>query len=129
MLYCLANARDDGQRDFMREMEREKICVFCPEGFTRTNQNAIHRTAHWTVTPNRFPYRNAGLHMLLVPYNHVADMLELSVAAKADFFSALKWVRDEFALNNYRLMVRNGECTRTGATVAHLHVHVIMESL
>lgn len=127
VLYCLDHARTDDQREQMRALDEEKICVFCPEGFAALDQPILGRTTHWTITSNPHPYRNAELHLLLVPYAHVNDMLHLSVLAKADFFAALKWARDHYALNVYRTMVRSGACATSGAVVEHLHVHVIVE--
>jgi dihydrofolate reductase/diadenosine tetraphosphate (Ap4A) HIT family hydrolase len=121
--YYLENSRGEAQSDDMRRLEAEGRCLFCP------GQEAlaeIHRTPQWTIGPNRFPYRGAKLHLLLVPDEHVTDMADLSAAAQADFWSALAWVREHYSLTYYGIAVRNGDPRFTGGTIRHLHVHLVV---
>lgn len=126
--YYLANHRSAEQLAEMRRLEAAGICLFCPEHLP-AQQEVVHRTAHWCVTPNRFPYPGAALHLLLVPQAHVTDLLDLPAEAQADFFTALGWVRDHHALKYYSLASRSGDedaCAHTGSTIKHLHVHVVV---
>jgi diadenosine tetraphosphate (Ap4A) HIT family hydrolase len=126
-LYYLGNARSEEQRAYMRKLEADGVCLFCPERMAADpEQEILHRTAHWTVTPNKFPYAGTTLHLMLVPDEHVTDLLDLSGAAQQDFWTALRWVRDRYDLTYYGLGARNGECRHTGGTIAHVHVHVIV---
>jgi len=126
-LYYLGNARSEEQRAYMRELEADGVCLFCPERMAADpEQEILHRTGHWTVTPNKFPYAGTTLHLMLVPDEHVTDLLDLSGAAQQDFWAALRWVRDRYELTYYGLGARNGECRHTGGTIAHVHVHVIV---
>lgn len=125
MLYVPTNARSEEQATEMRRLEKQKICVFCPEGLVAVGQEIVHRTDHWTVTPNRFPYPDTRRHLLLVPYSHVSDVLELSVVAKADYYAAVRWAVMEYALSSYKIIARNGDPRKTGASIVHLHVHLV----
>jgi ATP adenylyltransferase len=125
VLYCLANSRTEEQRADMVRLEEAGLCLFCPE-VLRAEHEVLHETAHWTVTPNRFPYRGTALHLLVVPKEHVTDLLDLSVAAQADYWPVLSWVRDRFGLTHYGLAARNGDCAYTGGTISHVHVHVLV---
>jgi ATP adenylyltransferase len=126
-LYCLENYRMPGQLARMRELEAAGSCLFCPaELDAHPGAAGFLRTAHWTVLPNDFPYQGATLHLLLVPRQHARDLLELDAAARADFFTALEAARDRYGFAHYGLGVRNGECRYTGATIAHLHAHVLV---
>ncbi len=125
-LYYLGNYRTPGQLDDMLRLEAAGTCVFCPEHLAKSpNRRVLHRTTQWTVTPNDFPYRGTRMHLLLVPDAHVTDMLDLSDEAKADFWAALAWVRAEYGLTFYSLLARNGACEFTGATVRHIHLHLL----
>ena len=76
--YYLGNARTDAQRDDMRALAATGACVFCPEQLAvDENQPILHRTPLWTVTPNEFPYAGTKLHLLLVPDEHVTDLLDI----------------------------------------------------
>jgi|1185.fasta_scaffold46688_2 ATP adenylyltransferase len=126
--YHFENSRTEEQTAEMRRLDAAGICLFCP-GHLEGVQEVLHRSEHWAVTPNRFPYSNAGLHLLLVPHTHVTDMVELTPEAQADFFSTLAWVREKFDLTYYGLGVRSGDSPVTGSTIKHLHVHVIVGDL
>jgi diadenosine tetraphosphate (Ap4A) HIT family hydrolase len=126
-LYYLGNCRTDAQRADMLALSAAGICVFCPEHLSvDPDQPTLHRTALWTVTPNEFPYAGTLRHLLLVPDEHVPDLLDLSPRAQAEFWPVLRWVRDEYGLAYYGLGARNGDCRYTGGTVHHVHVHVIV---
>jgi ATP adenylyltransferase len=126
-LYHLPNHRTEQQRDEMIRLEAAGICILCPEHLARDrDQPILHRTPQWTVTPNKFPYAGTALHLLLVPDEHVPDLLDLSAPAQADFWAALGWVREHHGLTYYGLGSRNGDCRYTGGTIYHVHVHVIV---
>jgi ATP adenylyltransferase len=123
-LYYLGNARTDDQIQQMRQLEADGVCLFCPPNLERV-QRVLHRTRHWSVTPNEFPYRGARLHLLLVPDDHVTGLVELPPHTQQDLWVALAWVRAQYRLEHYGLAVRNGAAEFTGGTIRHLHVHIL----
>ncbi len=126
-LYHNGNHRNAEQLAEMRRLAREQVCLFCPEHLdAQPEQRVVHRTAWWSVTPNRFPYAGTDVHLLLVPSAHVPDLLDLAADALADFWTALAWVRGEYSLEFYGLGARCGSCEFTGGTIEHVHVHVIV---
>ncbi len=125
-LYYLGNARNPEQLADMRRLEAAGVCIFCPDQLEADpDQRVLHRTVHWIITPNKFPYRGTRLHLMLVPYEHVTDLVDLSPEAQQDFWAALAWVKDHCGLSFYGLAARNGDSEYTGGTVRHLHVHVL----
>ena len=126
-LYCTDNYRTAEQLAEMERLEAAGICLFCPDSLREhARQRVLFETAHWTVTPNEFPYAGTRLHLLIVPHQHVNDLLDLNEAALADFWAALRAVRERFGLDYYGLGARNGNCSFTGATIAHVHAHVLV---
>jgi len=126
-LYCTDNYRTDEQLAEMRRLEAAGICLFCPDALrSHAAQQVLFETGHWSVTPNAFPYAGARLHLLVVPHRHVTDLLDLDDAAGADFWAALREIRSRYGLDHYGLGVRNGNCSFTGATIAHVHAHVLV---
>jgi diadenosine tetraphosphate (Ap4A) HIT family hydrolase len=123
-LYYFGNFRVPEQLAEMRRLEREGVCLFCPEHLSASSQ-VLHRTALWTVVPNRYPYRETRLHLLLVPDEHVTDMADLSEDAQRDFWATLRWVKIHYGLAHYGLAARNGDSEFTGGTIRHLHVHLL----
>jgi ATP adenylyltransferase len=123
-LYYFGNFRHDQQLAEMRRLEEMGACLFCPENLAEASE-VVHRTAQWTVVPNRYPYRQTRLHLLMVPDEHVTDMADLSEPAQRDFWVALRWVKVHYGLDYYGLAARNGDSEFTGGTIRHLHVHVL----
>jgi ATP adenylyltransferase len=126
-LYCFEHARTPEQLAEMRRLDEAGICLFCPEHLaSHPQQRILLSTAHWSVTPNEYPYDGTSLHLLLVPHQHVGDLLELSDDARADFWAALAATAERHRLAHYSLGIRNGDCRFTGATIRHLHAHLLV---
>jgi diadenosine tetraphosphate (Ap4A) HIT family hydrolase len=126
-LYYPVNHSTAEQLEEMRRLEAAGVCLFCDPHLEADGwHRVLHRSAHWRVTPNRYPYRGTKHHLLLVPTDHVADLLDLPAAARDDFWTALGWIRATYELGFYGLAARCGDCRYTGGTVVHLHVHVIV---
>jgi ATP adenylyltransferase len=126
-LYHPGNARTAEQLADMARLEADGVCIFCP-GPLRADeaQEVLWESDSWTVTPNEFPYAGTAHHLLLIPHEHVEDLVDLSPSAQAGFWAALTWVREHFDLRHYGLAARNGDCRFTGGTISHVHVHVIV---
>jgi len=126
-LYCFENHRTPAQLAEMQALAARGICLFCPDGLRQhARQQVLFSSRHWSVTPNEFPYRGTALHLLVVPHQHAADLLDLSSEARQDFWAVLGEVRDRYRLTHYGLGARNGDCRLTGATIAHVHAHVLV---
>jgi ATP adenylyltransferase len=123
-LYYPPNYRTREQLAQMHELEAAGVCIFCPEHLPEYRP-LLHRTENWTVVPNKYPYRGTRLHFLLIPDEHVDDLVDLSARSHADFWTAMRWVRDEHGLGYYGLAARNGDCAFTGGTIRHVHLHVL----
>ena len=123
-LYYPPNYRTREQLAQMQELEAAGVCVFCPEHLAEYRP-VLHRTSHWSVVPNKYPYRGTRLHLLLVPDEHVTDLADLSPAAQQDMWAALAWARTEHDLDHYGLAARNGASELTGGTIRHVHLHLL----
>jgi ATP adenylyltransferase len=123
-LYYTPNYRTQTQLAQMNELEAAGICLFCPEHLAKFRP-LLHRTEHWSVVGNEYPYRSTSLHLLLLPDEHVVDIVDLTPASQVDFWAALRWVRDVHGLEYYGLAARNGDCAFTGGTIRHVHLHVL----
>src|SRR5262249_57035098 len=99
-LYDLRNFRSDEQLQAMRALDEAGICIFCPEFLTSDPAHPVlHETEHWIVTKNKFPYENTRLHLLLVPREHVDDVLVLTPAARDEYWTLLEWVKKTYDLD------------------------------
>jgi diadenosine tetraphosphate (Ap4A) HIT family hydrolase len=121
-LYHLGNHRGDEQYAEMVRLEGEGICIFCPAH----QKDVVHRGDGWTVLRNDFPYRGTVHHLLLVPDQHVTDLVDLDSQAQRGFWTALRWARETYTLSYYGIGARNGDPSRTGGTIYHLHIHLVV---
>ena len=124
--YCLQNHRTAEQLAEMEQLETMGVCLFCPDNLRQhPRQRILWETRHWIVTPNEFPYKGTAVHLLVVPHGHAGDVLDLPPDSRMDFWNALAEIRERFGLRYYGLGIRNGDCRFTGATVEHVHAHVL----
>lgn len=120
--YFTGHARSPEQAAKMERLGDQ--CLFCDAD--DDDWPVLHRTEHWTIAPNGYPYAGTRHHLLLVPVEHVTDLVDLDAATHADFWTALAWARDELGLTHYSLGARCGDCALTGGTIAHVHVHLVV---
>lgn len=120
-LYCHDNARSPEQAADMAALKAAGVCVFC-----KLDQPVLGASGHWTVTANKYPYFGTELHLLAIPDEHVSDLTDLTAAAWADLHNVLGWIRDHYGVPAYGMCVRNGDPHATGATIGHVHVHIIV---
>ena len=78
-----------------------------------------------TETAFAFPdlYPQAPTHILVVHKHHTANFSESDDALLAELFPTVREVAKELKLDNYRLVINNGE--KAGQSVFHLHVHLL----
>jgi ATP adenylyltransferase len=126
-LYYPQNYRNDDQRAEMLRLSAAGICIFCPEHLgDNPAQSVIARLSRWTITRNRYPYQGTREHLLLIPDEHVTDLVHLSEQTRNDFWPALDWAHRRHAPAHYGIGIRNGDMRFTGGTVEHLHVHFLV---
>lgn len=125
--YYLPNARTRAQYEEMVGLESEGVCIFCPEHYGRNSGKVILlENKSWSVAANDYPYTGTAHHLLLLPHEHVTSMLDLSTVSRGDFWDILDLVDTSYGLTYFGLASRNGDPRFTGATINHLHVHIIV---
>lgn len=125
--YNIDTARDDAQREKMKQLQRDGICAFCPAHFNEFHDNPVEfQTEHWLVTKNDYPYEHSSLHLLIIPAEHVSSVAELSEAARADYLNAIAKAEKHFKLTTYGVAMRSGDFRYNGGSVKHLHAHILV---
>lgn len=120
-MYYATNAPAGLKRDVMQLLASQDICVFCPP---HVDIRVVRRTDHWRVAPNDFPYPGTDKHLLLIPAEHVDSIFKLSSQAQAQLWELLHGLAAGWP--HFSLFVRCGDAAYTGATVAHLHLHLVV---
>ena len=88
----------------------------------------MYTSKYWLVTKNNWPYKGSKHHLLFITRDHIEATQDLSPAAWTDLQKLYKKVISEGAIKGATLMLRSGDTKITGATVNHLHAHLVVGS-
>lgn len=125
-LYEFSAAREPEQLEEMQLLQAAGKCYMC---FPNLRHTPLKAGNHWSVYENTFPYPHTKVHCLIVPTRHHVSTVTLSPEAMVEYFEMVNWVAGHFNLTGYSQFMRNGEMTHTGASIGHLHGHVIAPDL
>lgn len=122
------NARTDEQKKLMKKIESDGVCPFCAKHFIAYHPKPIHKeTDYWFVTENMSPYEGTKYHFLFVyKPKHISSLATVSPEAGQDLFALLAYMTKKYAIKGGSFFMRFGDTEYNGATVEHLHAHLIM---
>jgi ATP adenylyltransferase len=103
------------------------FCVLAARGSAADRESLIlHRGRHAYVVFNAYPY-NPG-HLMVVPYEHAADLEELDVEAAGEVFAlgrfAVGVLKERIGAQGINLGMNLGAVAGAGIT-DHLHLHAV----
>lgn len=105
------------------------FCPFCEEHLFKHHQRPlIYKSKHWLVTENAWPYKGSRFHFLFITRSHVEATEDMPTAAWTDLQKLYKKLVRENDIKGATLMIRSGDTRFTGASVNHLHAHLITGS-
>jgi diadenosine tetraphosphate (Ap4A) HIT family hydrolase len=126
----LNNFRLDEQRRVMENIAENQECPFCPENIDKYHkQKTLRKGAYWTVTKNQWPYKYTDIHLLAIANYHAEKLSDLKKGAFDELLEHMVWVEKEFNIITGGLCMRFGDMSKNGASVNHLHVHLIVPSV
>lgn len=105
-------------------------CVFCAKANAPPSDDAANlvlaRGAECFVAMNTYPY-NPG-HLLVLPYAHVAQLEEMSAAARAEMWDlVLQWkqrLQTVMRAQGFNVGLNLGHVAGAGIT-EHIHAHIV----
>jgi len=119
------NARAEGYRETMEEIVSSQSCPLCPP--MRWHPKPILKdNGLWIITENSHPYPNSRYHFLLVHKKHIEKLDDLRPPDLISFFELVNWTNQKFDIKGGGLTMRFGDTLYTGATIKHLHGHLIV---
>lgn len=125
----LEHAREQEQLQDMEDIARRDICFMCPEHiseFYEERNGLIAEGEHSYLVHNGYPYENTAHHLMVLPKEHVNKLSELSENFILEAFAFLQTMERELEIDGGAIAMRFGEPALTGATVHHLHMHLIV---
>ncbi|MFH1171135.1 MAG: dihydrofolate reductase [bacterium] len=129
-LVTLEHARNDSQRQLMERILGTETCPFCPagEGYAEM-EDVVRKGRFWDIRPNRWPYPNTRLHLLFILHRHVGTVSELRPVEWEELLELIRWAEARYGITGGSIGIRFGNPSETGATVRHLHAHLIVPDL
>lgn len=121
----LKNAKSKEYKKVIAEISTTGKCPFCPENFKYHKKPIYKRKNNWFLTNNSWPYKNTENHLIILGDVHKENFAELT---KKDFESVtflVNWAIEKWKIKGGALTIRFGDTDYTGATVSHLHFHII----
>lgn len=125
----LSSARVKHQKKQMEEIAKRGICPFCREYFEEYHAAPILRERkYWLVTKNDYPYEGTEVHLLLVHKKHIEKVSQISKDGFIELLNHLSWIEKKFKIKGASFVLRSGDSEYTGASIAHLHAHLVLGS-
>ncbi len=122
-------AKEEDYRKVLEKISKTDKCPFCPDNFKYHQKPVLKEYQDWLVTENSWPYEGTEHHFIFIPRIHKNDFNDLT----DNDFQAVKflvnWVINEYKIKGAGLTVRFGDQNYTGATVKHIHFHLIVPQL
>lgn len=111
-----------------KDQQAKDCCVFCVRDIEGQDAQRLilWRGQHAFVVMNKFPYTNG--HLLVAPYRHIADILDMTPEEQDEMFQLLRKCRivmqECLKPQGYNVGINLGKIA--GAGVAdHLHMHIV----
>jgi diadenosine tetraphosphate (Ap4A) HIT family hydrolase len=119
-------AKSDDYKNTIQDIVDKGVCPFCKENFKWHRKPIISHSGNWFITESTWPYKNSKYHFLVICEDHKIDITDLSTE---DLNNVLNLVKSTVRLHKIKgggLTLRFGSTIFTGATVQHLHFHLIV---
>lgn len=102
------------------------FCPFCEKHLLKHHKQPIlHKSKYWLVTKNSWPYKGSQFHFLFITRQHIEKTESMSSAMWSELHQLYRKLVKKYKLKGATLMIRSGDTKFTGASVNHLHAHLI----
>jgi diadenosine tetraphosphate (Ap4A) HIT family hydrolase len=122
-------AKSGMYKDVLHEIKAAKVCPFCPRTFKWHTKPILKTIGNWFVTESFQPYKNTAHHFLIIGKKHKENLEDLSALDWEEISRLQKWTVKKYHLRGGGIAMRFGDTAHTGATVSHLHLHLIVPKL
>ncbi len=120
------NTLNENYREILKNISRDNVCPFCEENLPKYHPKKIlFKTDYWIVTTNAWPYSGTKHHFLLIYKKHITHLKKIPQRATTDMLEITKGLTAQYKIEGGSLLMRFGKSESTGASVEHLHAHLI----
>lgn len=124
------NAREDDQREVMKEIIEAGHCPFCEENLRTYHKQAfLKEGTYWLITLNQWPYNFTKHHFLLIYKDHAEHLSELNPEAGKELLEFVAWIEKKYNVPGGGWAMRFGDTKYSAGTVNHLHIQFIVPDI
>ena len=121
------NARTPEQVESMKRLAKDIGCFFCKNNYLKVvASSAIYESKYWYIKKNDYPYEGAIHHYLIPSKKHLTKVTDIAPAAWIDLLKVIKWLEKHLRVKGASIFVRSGDMSYTGATLDHIHFHLLV---
>lgn len=121
----IKNARAGEYKKVIEEIATTGKCPFCKENFKYHKKPVYKRKNDWFLTNNSWPYENAENHLIVLGDAHKEDFSELTKKDLESVAFLTNWAIKKWDIKGGAITMRFGDTNYTGASVNHIHFHII----
>jgi len=119
------NARKGQYKKVIEEIAKTGKCPFCKENFKYHKKPIFKRKNGWFLTNDSWPYKNAACHLLIIGDKHKENFSELTKKDLEAVAFLANWAIKKWNIKGGGIAMRFGKTNYTGASVGHIHFHII----
>lgn len=118
-------AKSEEYKGVIETIASEGKCPFCADNFKYHKNPILKKSKKWFITKCSWPYENTQRHFLIIGYEHKEKLSQMGENDWKEVGLLADWATSKFKLEGGALALRFGDTDYTGATVCHLHFHLI----
>lgn len=122
-------AKSKEYKNVLTSIIKTDKCPFCPNNFKYHKNPILKKHQGWIVTANSWPYKDTKHHFLFIPNKHLTQFFDLTAKDLKAVKNLIDWIVTKYKIKGGGVTLRFGEQKYTGATVSHLHFHLIVPKL
>jgi len=119
------NARKGEYKGIIKKIAKTGKCPFCKKNFKYHKKPIFKRKNDWFLTDNSWPYKNTAVHLMILGEKHKEKFSELTKKDLESVAFLVNWAVKKWNIKGGGLATRFGNTEYTGASVGHIHFHII----
>lgn len=124
-LVNIKNARQGEYKKVIEQIAKTGKCPFCKENFKYHKKPIYKRKKGWFLTNNSWPYKNTGHHLIILEDKHKENFSEITKKDLESVAYLINWAIKKWKIKGGGIAMRFGKTDYTGASVNHIHFHII----
>lgn len=122
-------AKTEWYKNMLGDIAKEDVCPLCPKTMRWHTKPILKRRGGWLITENFNPYKNTAHHLLIISPIHKESLHQLTRRDWDSLVYLLNWAIKKYRIRGGGIAMRFGDTRFTGASVAHLHAHLIVPKI